>query len=250
METNNTDTAFKEAFKNRTLQPSNSSWGRLSKKLDEHQNNKKKKRWIYFSYAASLLLILVIRFYFTQQNANNPDFNTQQNVVEIKETSPIVVPQQKQNKIEALDKQIPNHSEIAVAITTHKKLPKKELIKPTVIQKVVQSPNLNETIATLAPTTQETLNNSTEKIKTKKIKIDPNALLQAIANENNERLNKKEKHNILLEELSKQKLNLDAIALLNVIEKDIDNSSFKEKFMKSLKYNIENFATAFNERNK
>ncbi|WP_139959383.1 DUF3379 domain-containing protein [Flavicella sediminum] len=249
METNNTDTVFKEAFKNRKLQPSSSSWNRLSAQLDEHQETKKKKRvWVFLSYAASFLFILGLSIYYSQQSTTTPVYNLEEQLVGNDKTTaaPIVHP-----KVETLiiveEPTTSYLKETSIAFNNKKK---QKITKQTIIPLKVENKSDVKTAIASSIAATEPKELAATKTSHRKIKIDPNLLLEAIALENEALLNKTEKRNLIEKELLKRNLNLDPIALLQEIEKDIDNSSFKEKFMKSLKVNIEHFATAFNERNK
>ena len=64
METNNIDKIVRDSLKSRTIQPSNSSWERLSNQLDIAQEKKRKKWFLYTGYAASIATINFSRFFY------------------------------------------------------------------------------------------------------------------------------------------------------------------------------------------
>lgn len=248
METNKTDNIFKKAFKTRTIEPSISSWDRLNTQLDNHEEKKKKKPFVYFSYAASILLIVSLGIYFSQEANNQIQIKKSQEVVHVKEnnfspkTQETPVFEAITDKIKTIHKNGNNNNNITIKTANIK-----EISIPIIIKK--ELPILTEIILTEVDTSNIYQDQSLMVMVDKKIKVDPKSLLQALENEEKLILTKEEKQKIIKTELSKRKLNLDPTVLLAEIERDIDNSSFKEKFMKSLKYNIENFATVFNERN-
>jgi len=57
---------YREQVQNGTIIPSDDSWGKLSKKLTDHDNDKTNNKWLFMKYAASFLFIISFGFYFFQ----------------------------------------------------------------------------------------------------------------------------------------------------------------------------------------
>ena len=57
---------YREQVQNGTIIPSDGSWDKLSKKLTDHDNDKINDKRLFMKYAASLLFIISIGFYFFQ----------------------------------------------------------------------------------------------------------------------------------------------------------------------------------------
>lgn len=72
METNNIDKIVKDSLESRTIQPSNSSWERLSNQLDIAQEKKYKNWFLYVGYAASVLLIISVAFFMNTDDVSKP----------------------------------------------------------------------------------------------------------------------------------------------------------------------------------
>ena len=63
------DMNVKNKLLNRTIQPSASSWERMSEQLDAADKKRRKRLFWYVGYAASILLILSLVFFGTKQDS-------------------------------------------------------------------------------------------------------------------------------------------------------------------------------------
>jgi len=72
METNNIDKIVKDSLESRTIQPSNSSWERLSSQLNIAQEKKRKNWFLYVGYPASVLLIISVAFFMNTDDVSEP----------------------------------------------------------------------------------------------------------------------------------------------------------------------------------
>jgi len=252
METNNTDKAYRNAFKSRTLTPSNSAWERLHKQLDKAQEQKRKKRFTYLGYAAGMALLISLSFVFTQ----NDDFTMPPSDIETVEisiptlTTPAIKTPPLINTIEET---------VIANADTHKKIKQKKInpIEKDIFKRKEVIFNKIENFSTLKSTTNTSaiiLANTTfskNKTKKRKIHIDAQALLKAAMEEPEENsFGKQEKLALIKTEIAKYNITLDPSEILADVERDINDTSFKANFMKALKSNISTLTTAIADRNK
>ena len=261
METNKIDKVFKDAFKNRKVQPSNSAWGRLSLKLEVEEKKKNKKRFALIGYAASFLLFIAISYSVFFNKTTLKDIPTNEIVdttepIKIQEFDNIQIETKEEIQIanQETEKQILKE---AIQVISRKKpsLKTKQLLhiteEPVIEIAEVHKIDIDTTDIYIASKTDKEKN-----IKPRKFTIDPVQLLNSIENDNtivtqsSETLSKSEKLAIIKNELKNAKLTISPEELLAEVDKNIDEKTFREKFINSLKNNISTLATAISERNK
>jgi hypothetical protein len=260
METNKTDKIFKDAFKNRTLEPSNSSWDRLSQKLDVEEKKNKKKGFIYLGYAASILAIVAFSYTFLIESSSTSEEITKE-IVDTDKTEKIVpleyLPNKKELKSEP---KIANEQKIkkrnfSKNLKQHSKNNSKQFrnIEEIIDTRITENSTIEIDTSDIYMASSETM---IIKEKSTKIKINPLDLLNSIENENaiainsSEILSKSEKLKIIEQELTNKNISISPEKLLAEVEADTEEKSFREKFLKSIKNNITTLANAINERNK
>lgn len=81
---------YREALRNRTIEPSPGSWDTLSKKLDAHQNKRKNRNWLILKIASVVLIFVSIGFYFTREEKETFDepVIAAPNSIKIQQTTP------------------------------------------------------------------------------------------------------------------------------------------------------------------
>lgn len=266
METNKIDKVFNDLYKNKTIQPSNSAWDRLSLKLESDKKRKRKKRILYFGYAATLLIFVTFSYLYLIKTS-------------IKIESNEIIVNTKSLKKETISLPIDEKTELkktAEESIIVQETPKKNQKINIVTKKnkksifIDQLPsgieNLNDSkiaqVKALAIDTTE-IYASTEvkpyienKPKHNRIKIDPLELLNAIENEQKIAsiesgiLTKAEKLKFIEKEIKNKGINISAEKLLAEVENNTEEKTFREKFLKSIKNNITIIATAISDRNK
>ena len=264
METNKIDKVFKDAFKNRTITPSNSAWNRLSEKIEIEEKQTRKKRYLFLGYAASLLVFVTFSYFHFSKESHS--IEKQQEIVD---TTPV----ENDTKINATPKIIlenkilEDRNEIVVENATKELKPKIEKAKDKSFfhkneeseesitvepSKVLVAENTTAKLDTmevyaLSNTTQETPKNT----KKRKLKIDALQLLASVENEDEiERnyLSRAEKLKIIEKELKYSSININPEKLLAEVEKNTEEKTFREKFLISVKNNISSLATVITEK--
>lgn len=263
METNKIDKVFKDAFQNRTLEPSTSAWDRLSQKLDTEEKKQRKKGFVVLGYAASILALIAFSYsYLTEEPTTSEKTNVE--IVDIDKTEKVApsefVSEKPAFKIKS-----------KVANAAVEKIILKKSIRKEVKQNVTRVPeqfqNIEDVkdsqiaeihkvqIDTLDVYIASTKTNASKKTP-KRIKINPLDLLNSIENKNtvatsdSDVLSRVEKLKIIEQELKNKNISISPEKLLAEVEADTKEKSFRGKFLKSIKNNISTLATAITERNK
>lgn len=201
---------YRDELQNRTISPSPDSWERLNEKLSSHENNNKGRNWLFLKIASAILIFISVGFYFLKQEK------------EIINTPTIAAPASKEkfNKIPVADDVI--ETEIAVTpnnVTSKKKTgiesnrhekPVKEVAftQPSDHSEISVIKNTEATITDAG--TEETP--GTEIVHTEEQFIDDEI----------EQLLYKSKIKLIVDgQISSKKL-VNANALLNSVEEDLD----------------------------
>ncbi len=58
---------YRDELQNRTISPSPDSWERLNEKLSSHENSNKGRNWLFLKVASVIVVFISIGFYFLQQ---------------------------------------------------------------------------------------------------------------------------------------------------------------------------------------
>ena len=284
METNNIDKIVSDSLKSRTIQPSNSSWERLSNQLDIAQEKKRKNWFLYVGYAASVLLLISVGFFmntdailepitpntivtapvvdttkFVKPTLQNtiPTETVIVNVDEVKSQKNTITkkrkPQIKQAKIIES-----NPIVIADANVDIKKENKNKLDKNRIIIDSNSLLNSVDNSTTIVAKTKIEIPKASKKIfKQTDIKINSDALLFAATNPTKDINEFYKKYNVdrndvlknIQKELQKVNLKIDANTLLTDVEKKIDEDTFRNSFMQVVKGKITGLASAISNRN-
>lgn len=280
METNNIDKIVRDSLENRTIEPSNSSWERLSSQLDIAQEKKRKNWFLYVGYAASVLLLISVGFFMNTDAILEPITPNTIVTAPIIDTTKFVKP--------TLQNTIPTET----VIVKTDKLEDKQQQKRTVVKKrkpqikqaniiennpiviadnssaikkenriIIDSNLLLESVDNSTNTVAETkivIPKEAKKIfKQTNIKINSDALLYAVSNPDKDINEFYKKYNVdrndvlknIQKELQKVNLNIDANTLLTDVEKKIDEETFKKSFMQVVKGKITGLASAIANRN-
>lgn len=287
METNNIDKIVKTSLGSRTIQPSNSSWERLSSQLDIAQEKKRKNWFLYVGYAASVLLLISVAFFMNTDDVSEP---ITPNIIVTSpsiDTSKFVKPTlentiKTETVIVKVDEEEGKKQQQKVVIKKRKPQIKQAKIieeNPIVIadntvdfSKEIKSSSKRNRIIIDSNSLLKSVDNSTTKVaettitiskETKKffqqgnMKINSDALLYAVTNPDKDINEFYEKYNVdrndvlknIQKELNKVNLKIDANTLLTDVEKTIDEETFKKSFMQVVKGKITGFANAIANRN-
>ncbi len=280
METNNIDKIVSDSLKSRTIQPSNSSWERLSNQLDIAEEKKRKKWFLYVGYAATVLLLISVGFFMNTDDVLEPITPNTIVTAPIIDTTKLVKP--------TLQNTIPTETVIVKTDKVEeKKQPKKVITKkrkpqikqakiiennPIVIADnksdlkiekriIIDSNSLLESVDNSTTTVAEVkivIPTATKKIfKQTDIKINSDALLYAVTNPDKNINEYYKKYNVdrndvlknIQKELKKVNLKIDANTLLTDVEKQIDEAAFRNSFMQVVKGKITGLASAISNRN-
>ena len=284
METNNIDKIVSDSLKSRTIQPSNSSWERLSNQLDIAQEKKRKNWFLYVGYAASVLLLVSVGFFMNTDDVLAPitpntivtapvvDTTkfvkpTLQNTIPT-ETVIVNVDEVKSQKNTITKKRKPQIKQakiiennlivIADANVDIKKENKNKLDKNRIIIDSNSLLNSVDNSTTIVAKTKIEIPKASKKIfKQTDIKINSDALLFAATNPTKDINEFYKKYNVdrndvlknIQKELQKVNLKIDANTLLTDVEKKIDEDTFRNSFMQVVKGKITGLASAISNRN-
>ena len=280
METNNIDKIVSDSLKSRTIQPSNSSWERLSNQLDIAEEKKRKKWFLYVGYAATVLLLISVGFFMNTDDVLEPITPNTIVTAPIIDTTKLVKP--------TLQNTIPTETVIVKTDKVEEKQQPKKVItkkrKPQIKQAkiiennpiviadnksdlkiekriIIDSNSLLESVDNSTTTVAETkivIPKEAKKIfKQTDIKINSDALLYAVTNPDKNINEFYKKYNVdrndvlknIQKELKKVNLKIDANTLLTDVEKQIDEAAFRNNFMQVVKGKITGLASAISNRN-
>jgi hypothetical protein len=212
---------YREDLQNRTISPSPDSWERLNGKLSSHENNNKGRNWLFLKIASAILVFISIGFYFLKQPQ------------EIISPQKIAAPASKEklNKIPVADDII--ETEIAV---TPKKVSSK---KKTEIESIRNQEPVNEVAFTqpsghreisVIKNTEATMTDAGKEETAGTEIVHPEELL--IDDEIEQLLSRSKIKLIVNGEISSKKL-VNADALLNSVEDDLDKD-LKQKLLEKI----------------
>ncbi|TVZ54986.1 hypothetical protein OD91_0225 [Lutibacter sp. Hel_I_33_5] len=272
MQTNKIDIQIAEKLKNRTLQPSDSAWERLSSQLDAQQTKKKPNWFLYLGYAASIALLISVGFYFFNGNDKinpvkeiivaSPIDTLQFDNSVLKQITPVEeaivdVKNKKEISTRAQSKGIKDENSISKNNISISKENKRGATKKdkTVIASIDNS-NSSEVInkSVIASVKMQSVKKETS---TSSIKINSDDLLFAVTHTEEEVKTYYAKYNVnrddvlktIKSELKKSNLSIDPNTILAEVERDIDEDVFKNNFMSTLKSKISGIASAIASRN-
>ncbi|WP_431167066.1 hypothetical protein [Tenacibaculum halocynthiae] len=253
------DKIIKSKLDNRSIEPSNSAWERLSNQLDENQYKTKNKKKIYYGYAASLLLLLSIGFSYFK-------FNSKEKIKPILVNTKLEI--LKVDTLKSIDNLI-NEETITIAKQEYIPIPEVKIEKNN-LRKIDRKINIKKNEDTFIKVDKEknvkieTLIASASKEKSKKpinintIKVSGKDLLFAVTHNVDEvkkyyakhKLNRNKIINTIERELKKSNLKINPETILAEVESDLINDQFKGSFMRKIKLKISDIAIAVADRNK
>lgn len=257
------DKNIKNTFKDRAIEPSSSAWERLSDQLDIHARRKRRRRFFYIGSAASILLLVSIFLLSTKNNVEDP----------IQPEKMIVDQEVKIPEIKTEKDQVPNKDQIIIAdsdiaskeVSSQKKIRTKETSKKKKLIpiKTIKEPLVTEETIAVVENVESTVNDKNSSIipkkrkKNSRISVDSDALLYSVTHTEEEviayyrahKLDREDVLNSIKLQLKKSNLKIDANTILADVERDIDDASFKENFMKIIKKRVSDLATAIASRN-
>ncbi len=250
---------MREKLEKRVIKPSTSSWDKLANKLDEAEEKKSKKGILWFAgIAASIIGILWVSltlnssesiYPIEQQIVDTPKIKTIENQQkEIIDESPkefIVDVQTKPQKSQ------PKKSESIVAKAIDKQKSrtnnKEEVIVENAIAEVIETKKIEKVQTNLMSLDDAVKNENVEAVVAQIVELKEqnkemtDAEIDALLN--------KAQDEIRLKKLYKNNSKtIDAMALLQDVEADLDRS-FREKVFEALKINYKNVKTAVAQRN-
>ncbi|CAM1352582.1 hypothetical protein [Tenacibaculum halocynthiae] len=253
------DKIIKSKLDNRSIEPSNSAWERLSNQLDENQYKTKNKKKIYYGYAASLLLLLSIGFSYFK-------FNSKEKIKPILVNTKLEI--LKVDTLKSIDNLI-NEETITIAKQEYIPIPEVKIEKNN-LRKIDRKINIKKNEDTFIKVDKEknvkieTLIASASKEKSKKpinintIKVSGKDLLFAVTHNVDEvkeyyakhKLNRNKIINTIERELKKSNLKINPETILAEVESDLINDQFRGSFMRKIKLKISDIAIAVADRNK
>lgn len=244
MEPDKFEKHIKNQLSKREISPSDNPWGKISGQIQRTES--KSNKFFWYSVAASFIGILIISsLYF---NASDKSIESDIQIVDTSEET-IRVPK-KQNILEEQ-----NVTEDKVVISQEPIL--KELDKPNVKVKTIK--NINSQIVILDKSKRQQMEvkvvpSQTEKlIDTKIAEIVAQVDLMEndnlpISNAEVDSLLRKAQNEVLADKIFNKKGKVDALALLNEVEGELDRS-FREQIFKTLKKGFIKVRTAVADRN-
>lgn len=218
---------YRKELQNRSIQPSESSWEQLSKKLDTHENVQKGNKWVFLKYAAVILILISVGIYFlkpTTSIVNDPVIVTPTIEEEIIKT----------NKIPKLSAE----PEVRVAETSTD-LEEKTIKKPQIIIAPKNKKTVNEAIA-LNKNNEQPQISVTKNMETSQVNMPTEAVIaveqpseEALLDAEVDQLLKASKIKLIQNHQISTKSVVSADALLTEVEDDL-HKDFKEKLIENI----------------
>lgn len=229
METNKIDEIFKDAFLNKTIQPSKNSWNVLQEKLIAQEKANKKKSWVLIlSAAASIALFLAINFYpITEEIKINKE------IVDSEKTE-ISKPIHLQNELKTPSTLIVEKEDKPVLL-------KEKKSNNFIGAKIKTTKNISELdTLSLYMASLPVLEKKSEKATVNRITVQPETLLEALSEERK------------TTEITTKPTLVDPESLLAAVEspQPQEENTITEKIVKTIKTNFTSIATAIADRNK
>lgn len=240
---------IKEKFEARKIQPSAQAWEKISSQINT-SHPKKKKGIAWYAIAASVIgLLIAMLFLFYNNSDNSMDENT---IVVTPNTKIKTESQPQNNKTEVF-----NNKE-AIVNTKDEKLKSISAPSEKIIFDNIKSETLAETNSTTSQSKLDLENKSDVTVETlidEKVNLIV-AQVDALALENNtvtdaeiDALLRKAQEDILAQKIFKSSNSVDAMALLNQAETELD-LSIRDQLFDALKNGYLKVRTALADRNK
>ena len=253
MEPNKFEKNIKEKLEKRTIKPSADAWNKLSNRLENQEEKRNNKSFWWLGIAASIIGVLLV---VTQVFKNEPVEQITPQIV----VTPEVVKQDEADKI--ISDNIKNIEEVSEEIKLKEdnqsnQVPKKStVVKPNLTKETIliaedkSSQNIKENTIESVKIVSEQLTLEEQKIQeviaqVNTLKNDEN---QVTENEIEALLTEAQKDIKLKRLYNESTKNVDALALLQDVEYELDQS-FRDKVFKALKENFITVKTAVAQRN-
>jgi len=239
---------IKKQLEEREIAPSNLAWQKLSEKLDEVQPQTKKSNYLWYGIAASFIgLLMVAIMYF------NDEGGVDSGAVEIVNVNEEVTPKKETNPIHKMNHDVEDK---LVERNTPQPLPKQDVKKKHVkllpiLENSKPSVVANET-NDLKKATIEKLENEMINAKILEVVATVDSLEHsntALTNLEVEELLRQAQDELLRDKLFNKNGTVDAMALLDEVEGELDKS-FRDQIFESLKAGFFKVRTAVADRNK
>ena len=287
METNKIDKIVRDSLQSRTIQPSSSAWERLSDQLDVMEAPKKINWFKYAGYAASILLLISVAFFINSNDDITPIKKNDIVTAPVIDTTKLIQPNFKNTvpeetvivkKEETIDEKktvkedkrvivkrrstelkVPNavKQQNKIVVAQNKMITKEQIVNTRI--KIDADALLTSVTNTKIAETKKVIiaKPSKKAIQYGSIRVNSDALLYAVQNPNKDINQYYKKYKIdraavlknIQTELVKMNLKIDANSILADVEKSIDEETFKNSFMQTVKGKITGFASAFSNRN-
>ena len=244
------DEHIKEKLEGRNIQPSNQAWNKLSERLEAQEKNKNYKGYWWLGIAASVIGVL---FVVSQFFNNDIKIETTPKVVE----NPVIIKEDSNMQIaNEVDKNDAIKIENVEKTTNTIKLKTESLIKINQVNEpvvVATTQNINKEEKDIAVKPLEIIKENLS-FEEQQIK-DVVAKVQSM--ESNNKIITDADIDALLEQAQKEiRLNklettgvVDANVLLQDVEADLNESSFRTRVFEALKSNFNSVKTAIAQRN-
>lgn len=253
METNRFDQQFKEKLDKRIIEPSSGAWDVLSKRLDEQAKRKSGKNYWWLGLAASLVGVVLFATQFGVSDVNVT--NTPSQVVETPHNT-LDADDMKTEEQYNFEKKTDDNSKRLIA-------DENEAIQDTDIKESLAVSNLDKVAVDFDEEQTATLKNDDAKMELPKDKStfeeqkiqDIVAEVQLLNDKHIEvteadldALLIKAQKEIALNRLHKETGSVDAYALLESVELELDQS-FRNKVLEAIKASYDSVKTAIAQRN-
>ncbi|WP_088322876.1 hypothetical protein [Polaribacter tangerinus] len=259
---------LQEKFEKRTIKPADSSWQRLSDKLDEHPYNKKKPWLLYVSVAASLALFIAVGGYFFSYENKKQFKQPIKELIVLENTEKIIkqsLPIQESEVVGFTEEKV----EIIASDTKKEGSKSKQDFKRNIkTLTIAETVNVTEKhINSKLEKNDKSMSEAPLKLKdsnlhkniksTSRIQVSSAALLAAVSEPENKikalytkhNTSREQLENTIKKELEKTNLKVNPKVILAEVERSIDDDFFKNNFLKTLKRRVNDIATAIVSRN-
>lgn len=268
MKTNHIDKIIKEKLAERTFQPSDSAWERLSITLDDQPKKHKKPLYLVWGIAASILLCISfgIGFFLNDDMPKIPEQNvvTQPNDTNIiKNNIDEILKKTPQENVIVQQSEIKNDTDKIKNQTKkiHQENRKKPIQNLAISDNIITKSELQNDSISKAITSKENNDSSEKSIKNSekqsKIKVNSADLLYAVTHNPQEvkayyakyQIDRNEVLKFIKDELKTTNIKMEPSIILTEVERTIDEEDFQNNFMKLIKKKVVDIAQAIATRN-
>lgn len=254
MEPNKIDQKVNASFEKRTIAPSAQSWEKLSARLHEKQQHKSRKYWVFGVAASFLAGILLTTLFFK----GNETLNTVPVVIQ-KNAAPASL-EEKVSSENNLNKKQPRKEEVLIVSneinpsskSKTEKTPTEHSVKlaeektKQVAQHKTEKIDFTEEVPAVAQSTEQLVNQTSARILKD---LQNNDAGQEVTDAEIDRLIRRAQLEVRTDAILKGRKNqINAQALLNSVENDVDRS-FRERVFTAVQDGLHEVKTALANRN-